>query len=228
MIQRIGQELELRLQGLWKKKSQREMLETVWGFLPDLLQLKNAWLDLDNAALYPPKAQDQERLRKANEAYESYRQVVKRVESSLEEEIRRLEPALLAQERDESQEVEEARCGYALAKELSLTQVAYRFQFVLEAVHARRYAFHPVQKEEGVRLEGLHHRFKGLIEEVLDAYRVYSKKKMHQQLLVKAQALKKEYEQIGCSIWGSYCGELVKIVERRVGGRHERSRKRNN
>ncbi len=216
MRQNTKQGLELRLQGLGDK-SQGEMLEGVRGCLPDLMQLRSAWADLDDAQLYPPKVQDQERLRQAYEAYETYQRVIKGVESCLEQEVSRLEPALLMPEKELSKEVEQAERWYVLAQELHLTQVAYRLQVILEDVHIRQYLSNRVQKEEGVRLEVLHQRFGYLIGEMFKMHQESARKKGYAPLLEKAKKLKTEYEQIGCSIWGSYCGGLVKIVERRLG-----------
>ncbi|MEK6962825.1 MAG: hypothetical protein AABX70_00255 [Nanoarchaeota archaeon] len=212
-----GQELEFRLQRLYEKKSSGDVLETASGSLPDLRQLQEAWADLDNPALYPPKLQDQERLRTAYEAYEVYGRIIKVIESCLEKEVSRLEPILLMQQKDLPKESEELERGYMLAKELRLTGVAYRFQVLLEDAHAGQHGSHPIQKEGGVRLEGLHERFKGLIKKAFEAHTIYSKKKAYLGLLEKTQTLKRAYEQIGCSVWGSHCGGLVKLVERRLG-----------
>ncbi len=219
MNENSGQGLELRLQMLYEKKSLGNVLEIVWSSLQDLRQLQEAWADLDNPVLYPPRVQDQERLRKACEAYEVYGRMMRVIESCLEKEVSQLEPVLLMPQKEAPKKVEEIERWYLLAKELGLPEVAYRFKVLLENAHAGQHVSRPIQKEEGVRLEGLHDRFKGLIQETFEVHTRGSKKKVYLGLLEKAQALKGAYEQIGCSVWGSYCGDLIKLVERRLGGK---------
>ncbi len=194
-----------------------EGLEKAIRSMSDLLKSKREWKELDNPLFYPPILKNRERLRSLQGEYEKYERAIKPIAACLDGEARRLEPLLLAHAEENVPEVEQAKKGYALAKELDLNGAAYRFQVVLESVRSEQHLDRVIEKEEGLRLEALHRHFIGLIDAMFQSRNLFFKKKTYQRLLIGAQVLKQEYEGIGCSVWGSYCSKFISILERRLG-----------
>ena len=208
--------MDLILGRLALRGSSKEFLEEIIKGAQSMRDLREAWKDLDSPEFFPVKPEKLGEWGRAYEAYRLYQQVTNELILCFEGELERLEPVLLTpSNKDRSAELKRTRLCLEVAEENGLVRMAYRFRGLLEEVHSQAF-LDPKLCEKRLRLEDLHHQFKRVIEGVFHLHG--RKKDKYRPLLAEARQLKKEYEGVGCSIWGSYCTSLVKILEGRVNG----------